>query len=86
MGVLTLEQLGPDSVRITIDITVRVNGRLYASLDGTITISGDTITETVTVTGPGRDNEALLAALTLASADLFDVIDDLLDPIESLSP
>lgn len=85
VGTVTIEELGPDSVRITIDITVRVNERNYASIDGTITISGATVTEQVTITGPGRDNEDLLAALTLAGADLFDLIDDLFDPVESLS-
>ncbi len=85
-GNVTLEQLGPDTLRVTLHITVRVNGGTYASVNGTITLSGGTVTQDITVTGPGRDHGDVLAALNLAAAELFDAVDHLFEPVEALTP
>ncbi|HEX9611580.1 MAG TPA: hypothetical protein VF978_06805 [Gemmatimonadales bacterium] len=85
-GTVTVDQPALDTFEITLDITVKVNGGTYARIQGTITIEGDIVTQDVTISGPGRNQGEVLAALTFAADGLFGAIDHLFDPIESLTP
>jgi hypothetical protein len=76
-------QTGPGGVVIAIDVTVHVNGRLFATVEGNVVA--------VTVTGPGgrqltAQELAVLNQLLDLPNDLFDVAEDLFEPAENTTP
>ena len=84
VGEVTITETAPGTFAITINVTVHVNGGLYA------TVQGSTGTG-ITVTGPGgrqltAQELALLNRLLDLPNDLFDVAEDLFEPAENTTP
>lgn len=83
-GTVTIAETSPGVFIITIDVTVHVNGRLYATAEGN---SGSGFT----VTGPGGreltpEERAVLEQLLDAPNEIFDVSEDLFEPAENITP
>ncbi|MGH7645458.1 MAG: hypothetical protein ACREMR_07715 [Gemmatimonadales bacterium] len=82
-GSITITEVAPSQYSITVDVVVRVNGRVFATIQGT--------DDGITATGPnGRqltpDEAEALGALLEAGDRAWDVIEDLLDPVEEITP
>ncbi|MGH7645317.1 MAG: hypothetical protein ACREMR_06995 [Gemmatimonadales bacterium] len=82
LGSVTVVEVSPGVESITVEVEVRVNGRLFATIQGT--------DDGITATGPGgrqltQDEANALGALIAASDGAWDVIEDLLDPVEEIA-
>ncbi len=81
-GTVTFVEVAPDSISVTVDVVIRANGRVFATIEGT--------DDAITATGPGgrqltQDEVNAVVTLIEASDGAWDIIEDLLDPVEEIT-